>query len=156
MKYKTLINNRVVYGGGGIMPDLFIPIDTTRFTDYHRRLVATGLINRVAMNYLDQNRKEVISNYRTFENYKKSFKVTDNILQSLLDMAAEEKIEFNEEQYTHSKPLIELQIKALIARDMYEMAEYFRIMNDDNPGYLEALRIINDKEAYEKELGRNN
>jgi carboxyl-terminal processing protease len=153
MKYKTLINERIVYGGGGIMPDLFIPIDTTRFTDYHRRLVATGLINRVAMNYLDQNRKEMTANYRKFENYKKSFKVTDDILQSLLDMATEEKIEFNEEQYTHSKPLIKLQIKALIARDMYEMAEYFRIINDDNSSYLEALRIINNKEAYDKELG---
>jgi carboxyl-terminal processing protease len=105
------------------------------------------------MNYLDQNRKEMTANYRKFENYKKSFKVTDDILQSLLDMATEEKIEFNEEQYTHSKPLIKLQIKALIARDMYEMAEYFRIINDDNPSYLEALRIINNKEAYDKELG---
>jgi carboxyl-terminal processing protease len=153
MKYKTLINERTVYGGGGIMPDLFIPIDTTRFTDYHRRLVATGLINRVAMNYLDRNRKEMTADYRKFETYKKSFKVTDDILQSLLDMATEEKIEFNEEQYTHSKPLIKLQIKALIARDMYEMAEYFRIINDDNSSYLEALRIINNKEAYDKELG---
>jgi carboxyl-terminal processing protease len=153
MKYKTLVNHRTVYGGGGIMPDLFIPIDTTRFTDYHRRLVATGLVNRVSMNYLDQNRKEMTATYRKFENYKKSFEVTDDILQSLLDMAAEEKIEFNEEQYTHSKPLIKLQIKALIARDLYEMAEYFRIINDDNTAYLEALRIINNEEAYDKELG---
>ncbi|MDR1403077.1 MAG: S41 family peptidase [Tannerellaceae bacterium] len=153
MKYKTLINNRVVYGGGGIMPDIFIPMDTTRFTDYHRRLVATGLVNRVSMNYLDQNRKEMTATYRKFESYKKSFKITDDILQNLLNMATEEKIEFNEEQYTHSKPLIKLQIKALIARDLYEMTEYFRIMNDDNPGYLEALRIINDKKTYDKALG---
>jgi carboxyl-terminal processing protease len=153
MKYKTLVNHRTVYGGGGIMPDLFIPIDTTRFTDYHRRLVATGLINRVSMNYLDQNRKEMTATYRKFENYKKSFEVTDNILQSLLDMAAEEKIEFNEEQYVHSKPLIKLQIKALIARDLYDIAEYFRIINEDNTAYLEALRLINNKEAYDKELG---
>jgi carboxyl-terminal processing protease len=153
MQYKTLVNHRTVYGGGGIMPDLFIPIDTTRFTDYHRRLVATGLINRVSMNYLDQNRKEMTSEYRKFEHYKKSFEITDDILQSLLDMATEEKIEFNEEQYVHSKSLIKLQIKALIARDLYDMAEYFRIINDDNTAYLEALRLINNKEAYDKELG---
>lgn len=155
MKYNTLVNNRIVYGGGGIMPDIFVPIDTTRYTDYHRRLVATGLVNRISMNYLDQNRKEMASKYRKFEQYKQSFEVTDDILQNLLDMATEEKIEFNEEQYNHSRQLIKLQIKALIARDMYEMAEYFRIMNDDNPSYIEALRIINDKEAYEKELGND-
>ncbi|MDR0431009.1 MAG: PDZ domain-containing protein [Tannerellaceae bacterium] len=153
MKYKTLVNDRTVYGGGGIMPDIFIPIDTSRYTDYHRRLVATGLINRISMNYLDQNRKELTSKYRKFAHYKRSFEVTGEIMQNLLDLAAQEKIEFNEEQYARSKPLIKLQIKALIARDMFDMAQYFQIMNDNDPGYSEALRIINDDDAYKKELG---
>ena len=52
MKYSTLANGRTVYGGGGIMPDVFIPMDTTRYSDYHRDIVAKGLVNRVAMNYL--------------------------------------------------------------------------------------------------------
>ena len=69
-------------------------------------------------------------------------------MQDLLNMAKEEKIEFNEEQYNRSKPLIMLQIKALIARDLYDMAQYFQIINDDNASYQEALRIINDPAAY--------
>ncbi|MDH6306245.1 carboxyl-terminal processing protease [Parabacteroides sp. PF5-5] len=153
MKYNTLVTNRTVYGGGGIMPDIFIPIDTSRYTDYHRRLVATGLVNRISMNYLDQNRQELTSKYRNFKQYKDSFEITDDMMQTLLDMATEEKIEFKEEEYSKSKALIKLQVKALIARDLYEIAEYFQVMNDDNPSYQEALRIINDKEAYEKILG---
>lgn len=153
LKYNTLVTNRVVYGGGGIMPDIFIPIDTTKYTNYHRKLVATGLVNRIAMNYLDRNRAEMNSQFPKFEKYKESFEVTEEIMQELLSLAENEEIEFKEEEYEHSKPMIKLQIKGLIARDLYEMAEYFRIVNDDNPSYLEALRIINDKEAYNKELG---
>ncbi len=153
MKYNTLVTKRVVYGGGGIMPDIFVPIDTTKYTDYHRKLVATGLVNRESMNYLDKNRDVLTSKYRKFEDYKRSFEVTDAMMRELIDMATAEKIEFNEEEYNRSKPLIQLQIKALIARDLYEMAEYFQIMNDVNDSYQEALRIINDKDAYNKELG---
>lgn len=154
MKYNTLETKRVVYGGGGIMPDRFIPIDTTRFTDYHRSLVASGLVNRVAMNYLDRNRAEMTKKYAKFPSYKQQFQITDDIIQNLLTLATDEKIAFNEEQYNRSKPLIELQIKALIARDLYDMAEYFQVINDDNDSYQEALRLINDKEMYNKELGK--
>lgn len=153
LKYNTLVTNRVVYGGGGIMPDIYIPIDTSRYTDYHRNLVATGLVFRVSMNYVDKYRAEMASKYKKFEQFKESFEVTEDIMQELLSLANDEKIEFKEEEYERSKPLIKLQIKALIARDIYEMGEYYRIINDDNPSYLEALRIINDKEAYNKELG---
>lgn len=154
MKYNTLETKRVVYGGGGIMPDRFIPIDTTRFTDYHRSLVASGLVNRVAMNYLDRNRAEMMKKYAKFPSYKQQFQITDDIMQDLLTLATDEKIAFNEEQYNRSKRLIELQIKALIARDLYDMAEYFQVINDDNDSYQEARRLINDKEAYDKELGK--
>ena len=69
-------------------------------------------------------------------------------------MAGDEKIEFEEEQYNRSKPLIMLQIKALIARDLYDMAQYFQIINDDNQSYQKALQIINNKETYNRLLGR--
>lgn len=155
MKYNTLVNNRIVYGGGGIMPDVFIPVDTTRYTDYHRKLVATGLVNRAAMNYLDVNRTAMNREYKNFDQYKQQFAVTDALLQELLDMATKEEIEFDQEQYDKSRPLIILQLKALIARDMYEMNEYFQIINDDNDSLKEAIRIINDPAAYNKELGYN-
>ena len=143
MKYNTLETKRIVYGGGGIMPDVFIPVDTSRYTDYHRSVVAAGLVNRIAMNYLDRHRAELNKKYPKFAQYKQNFNVTDDIMQELVTLAKDDKIEFNEEQYNRSKPLIMLQIKALIARDLYDMAEYFQVINDDNESFQEALRLIN-------------
>ena len=154
MRYNTLVTERTVYGGGGIMPDVFIPVDTARYTDYHRKLVASGLVNRVSMNYLDRNRNQMMAKYPKFQQYKQGFVVGEDIMEELLKMAGDEKIEFEEEQYNRSKPLIMLQIKALIARDLYDMAQYFQIINDDNPSYQKALQIINNKETYNRLLGR--
>lgn len=148
MKFNTLTSGRVVYGGGGIMPDVFIPVDTTRYTDYHRKVVATGLVNRVAMNHLDKNRDQFTKKYSKFAGYKKNFEVSEEIMQELLSLAGEEKIEFNAEEYGKSKALIALQIKALIARDLYDMSEYFQIINDENPSYQKALQILTEKDSY--------
>lgn len=154
MKYQTLVSKRTVYGGGGIMPDLFIPVDTSRFTDYHRKLIAAGLVNRIAMNYLDRERISLTTSYPKFSLYKERFQVGEELLNELLSMAEEEKIPFEKVQYERSKTLIALQVKALIARDLFDMGQYFQVINDDNPSYKEALRLINDKERYYKLLGR--
>lgn len=153
MKYNTLLTKRVVYGGGGIMPDVFIPIDTTRYTDYHRKLVASGLVNKIAMNYVDGNRTIINNDYTSFAAYKERFQVSESLMEELIEAAKKDDIEFNEEQYTRSKPLIMLQLKALIARDVYDMNEYFQIINEDNAPFLRALEIISDEQAYKKELG---
>lgn len=148
MKYQTLQNKRTVYGGGGIMPDVFIPIDTTRYSDYHRDLVSKGLVNRVAMDYLDQHRKELLKAYKKPEKYKAEFEITDEILTHLRNLADEKGIAFKEEEYNRSLPLVKLQIKALIARDLYEMGEYFYIINDVNESYQKALNIMKDDAVY--------
>ncbi len=155
MKYNTMLTGRTVYGGGGIMPDVFIPVDTARYTDYHRKLVASGLVNREAMNYLDRNRNQLTGRYKKFSQYKQDFVVDEEVMNELLEMAKDEKIEFVKEQYDRSKPLIKLQIKALIARDLYDMAQYFQIINEEDATYRKALEIINDKESYNKLLGRS-
>lgn len=148
MKYQTLQNKRTVYGGGGIMPDVFIPIDTTRYSDYHRDLVSKGLVNRVAMDYLDQHRKELMKAYKKPEKYKAEFEITDEILTHLRNLADEKGIAFKEEEYNRSLPLVKLQIKALIARDLYEIGEYFYIINDVNESYQKALNIMKDDAVY--------
>ena len=155
LKHSTLVSKRTVYGGGGIMPDVFIPFDSTRYTDYHRKISALGLISRISINYLDANRQKLTNTYSDIDSYKTDFEVTEELLQDLLNLASEEKIEFNEEQYNKSKPLIMLHLKALIARDLYDMNEYFLIINDDNASLKEAIRIINDPEAYDQILGIN-
>ena len=154
LKYGTLETHRTVYGGGGIMPDVFIPVDTTRYTDYHRKLVATGLINRAAMNYIDRHREELKKEYKRFAKYEEQFETGDEILSDLRSLADTEKIPFDESQYTRSLPLIRLQLKALIARDLFDMTEYFQIINTANDSYVEALRILNDPARYARILGQ--
>jgi carboxyl-terminal processing protease len=152
LKYKTLVSGRTVYGGGGIMPDVFIPIDTTRGTDYHGKLVRYGIIYRTAMTYLDKNRKEMNTKYPDFKIFNEYFVITDDILETMKQMATDEKIEFNEEQFNQSKELISLQIKAFVARDLFDMSEYFQTVNKESDVYRKALEIINDDGIYRKIL----
>lgn len=149
---QTLAKGRTVYGGGGIMPDVFVPIDTTFYSDYHRTLVSKGLVNRVAMNYLDKHREELNKKYKKILTYKEKFIVPESLMDELLAMAEEKKISFKEEEYNRSLPLIQLQIKALIARDLFDMTEYFYIINDANRTYQEALKLINDEAKYNQIL----
>ena len=157
LKYNTLQSQRIVYGGGGIMPDVFVPIDTTTYSDYHRDLVSKGLVNRVAMDYLDQHRQELTKRYKKPQVYKEKFIITEDILARLRQLADEKEIPFKEEEYARSLDVIKLQLKALIARDLFDMTEYFYIINDINGSYQEALKIIHDDERYNNILktGRN-
>ncbi len=153
LKNQTMAEGRTVYGGGGIMPDVFVPIDTTYYSDFHRSLVSKGLVYRVAMNYLDQHREELTKKYKKINAYKEKFEVTESQLNDLLRLAKENNIAFKEEEYKRSLPLITLQIKALIARDLFDMKDYFMIINEVNQSYQEALKVINDENRYNQILG---
>lgn len=151
LKCQTKKLGRTVYGGGGIMPDYFVPIDTTLYTDYHRNLVAKGIILKTTTKYIEKNRKELSNKYKKFEAFNDKFEVDDELLNAMREMGEKEKIEFNEEQYNRALPLIKTQLKALIARDLWEMNEYFQIMNQTNKSVERALEILKSKE-YEEML----
>ena len=149
LKYKTLINGRTVYGGGGIMPDYFVPLDTTRFTDYHRDLIAKGILNQFIISYIDKNRKELTATYKNnVTRFLDDFTINDKLLKELISFAEKDKVEYNEEQFKKSEPLIKEQLKALIARDLFDMTAYYRVMNQFNDSYSKALEIINDPQKY--------
>lgn len=155
LRYQTLVLNRTVYGGGGVMPDIFVPLDTTRFTDYHRKLVNQGVINKVATQYLDKNRVQLKKKFSTFEKFRKDFSVDKSFVNLLLQMADKEKIAFNEEQFKKSENLLKLQLKALVARDLWEMNEYYQIMDVENESLQRALQILTEKDAYNRLLRKN-
>ena len=116
LKFRTQRLKRTVYGGGGIMPDFFVPIDTTLYTDYHRDLVAKGVIIRSTTGYIEQHRQELKDKYKDFKPFNKKFEIDDDFMADVRALADKEKIEFNEEEYARSLPLIKTQLKALIAR----------------------------------------
>jgi carboxyl-terminal processing protease len=153
LKYNTLTSNRTVYGGGGITPDIFVPLDTTRYTDYHARLRRNNIIYRTAMNYVDKKRNELTNLYPNINNFKEKFTITEEMWQELLSLAEEENIEFNEEQFVTAHDPISLELKAYIARDFFTTSEYVGILNEKyNNVYLKALQIINDDELYNRIL----
>ncbi|HLP03997.1 MAG TPA: S41 family peptidase [Paludibacter sp.] len=152
VKYKTLNLKRTVYGGGGIMPDIFVPLDTTKFTDFHRKIQARGVVNKVSVQYIDANRAELKKKYPTFEKFKKEYEVSDALLNQIVSGAKKEKITYTDEQFNTSKPLIKLQLKALVARDLWEMNEYYQIMDTENESLLKAVQILQTPGKYEEIL----
>ena len=151
LKVQTKKLKRTVYGGGGIMPDYFVPIDTTLYTDYHRNLVGKGVIIKFTMKFIEDHRKELTDKYKKFEHFNEKFIIDDDMLATLREMGEKEGVKFNEEQYQKSLPLIKTQLKALIARDLWDMNEYFRVMNATNESVQKALEILRSGE-YQKKL----
>ncbi len=152
LRKETLINKRTVYGGGGIMPDIFVPIDTSRFSNYHREIVNKGVLNKTVLNIVDRNRKKFAKEFPNFNVYKQEFNVSDDLFTELIENAKKENIEFNEKQFNESKALMAVQIKALIARDLWTMNEYFEIINHENESLKKALEIINNPNTYNEIL----
>ena len=154
LKNQTLRLQRTVYGGGGIMPDYFVPIDTTLYTDYHRNLVAKGVVIKEVAKHIEANRQKLKSKYKNFNAYNAEFEISDEVMKQLKELGDKEGIEFNEEQYNKSLPLIKTQLKALIARDLWDMNEYYQVMNSTNESVNKALHILKSGE-YEKVITKN-
>lgn len=150
LKYTTLRLHRTVYGGGGIMPDVFVPLDTTQYTDYHRRLVAKGVIPQFALRYVDKNRADLKAQYPDAQKFIKEFTVTDEMLNNLVDAGKAEKVDFDKSQFAKSKEMLRTFVKAAIANDLFSTGAYFQIVNEQNDIYKEALSIINDDARYRK------
>lgn len=150
LKHTTLRLHRTVYGGGGIMPDVFVPLDTTQYTDYHRRLVAKGIIPQFALRYVDKNRADLKAQYPDAQKFIKEFTVTDEMLNNLVDAGKAEKVDFDKSQFAKSKEMLRTFVKAAIANDLFSTGAYFQIVNEQNDIYKEALSIINDDSRYRK------
>lgn len=153
LKYTSLKNHRVVYGGGGIMPDVFVPVDTTEYSKYYRDMLAKGVIYQFALDYVDKNRKALKSSYPNVEKFDQFFSLSDADMQAFIAAGEKEKVVFNEEQYATSKEVFKCYLKGLIARDLYTEDNAFNIIvNHRNRDLQEALRLINDTSRYQSLL----
>lgn len=146
------MNNRVVFGGGGIMPDIFVPFDTTSYSDYYRNLVSKGIMTSFILDYVDRNRSEIKIRFQTFDKFKKLFSVNDNLLEDLIVNAQNEGLEKNEKEFAKSVNEIKLVIKALIARDIWDMSEYYEIRNTNDIGFHKAVNILQNNNLFHKLL----
>jgi carboxyl-terminal processing protease len=152
LRYFTLKNKRVVYGGGGIMPDIFVPLDTTSVTNYYGNIIRQGVLNSFVLDYIDNNRKKLHSTYSDFDRFNSSFVVSEKMFDELIKYAEKNKVTASEEEIEKSKKDLELLVKALVARDLWDMSEYFQIVNIRDKGFNKAIEIIKDWDFYENEV----
>lgn len=171
LKYTT-VGGRTVYGGGGIMPDVYVPLDTTRYTALHRELVAKGCVTSAVLKWLNNHRAKMekaykVDDYRKararmsenrpydqedlrsgFQMYADNFTVGQDLIDVLLKKAKEEKIEVSDSTLQAAKPMLTTQIKALIAHDLWDMSEYFEIVNETSEIYLQGLKALKDETVF--------
>lgn len=142
LMYKTRKLGRTVYGGGGIMPDVFVPIDTAYYSKYYAALRDKGVITKFTLQLVDKHRSEWMKQYKSFDRFNTTFTITDEMLQQLIEMGKAEKVAYVEKDYQTSLPFIKVQMKALIARDLWDMSEYFEVINPMTATFNKAMEII--------------
>ncbi len=150
LKFETLVFKKTVYGGGGIMPDDFIPIDTLLRSEYHQTLLRRGVLFGFISRYVDNNRSELARKYSNFEKFKRDFKVSPELLAELAAEAIKEEIAIDSIEPATPVQIeyMENHIKSLIAGDIWTNKEFWQIFNDKNPPVLRAIEIISDDKIY--------
>lgn len=143
LRYQTLRRKRTVYGGGGIMPDFFVPLDTTQFTKFHRQLAVKSIIINNNLRYVDSNRKQLKKKYETFSDFLNHYEIPQSVIDQVMKDAEKEKIKPKDNaELQQTLPFLKLQLKALVARDLWDMSEYFQVMNERNHIVMKAVELI--------------
>lgn len=151
LKFETLNSKRTVYGGGGIMPDIFVPIDTTLYSEYFGKVNRKGLFNEFTLNYMDNNRKRLSSKYgEDVTAFMSDFDAEKELLPDFISFASENEIEENKEQIETSKLALAIRLKALVARNLWGTSAFYQVHNALNNAYQRAIDEINS-DTFKKE-----
>ena len=143
LKYETLREHRTVYGGGGIMPDYYVPLDTTLYTKYHRELAAKSIVIQQNLRYVDNHRKELQGRWTDFADYKAHYEVPQSVIDTVIAEGEKQGVKPKDEaELEKTLPYLRLQLKALIAHDLWDMSEYFSVFNERSAMVQKALEVI--------------
>lgn len=151
LKYKT-DNGRTVYGGGGIMPDLFIPADTSFNSKLYTDLVRKGVFNKYTVDYAMLHRDQLKNDYPDYHQYLDQFEVSPAMIEELKQVATNEKVKWSDEEFQRSEKYIKLQLKALIARNVWEMQQYYEVTLREDPVIAKALQVLSSDKEYRRLL----
>ena len=157
LRYATRLNGRTIYGGGGVMPDVYVPVDTSEYSTYYRDLSAKGIINQYAIKYVDKNRKSLNKQFKTVKDFDNGFIVSDEMMRDFIAMGEKDSVKYDEEKYRTSEMMLKAIIKGLIARDIYgDPGAYSVVINHRNPDVKAAYDVLNDRERYQRLLHEGN
>ena len=148
LKFNTLINKRTVFAGGGVMPDIFVPLDTSSHYAYINRIRRNNIIYNYTLDYIDKNREHIKSKYPKFKDFETKFSVSDDIIAGIVENGVKEGIEKNAESLEFSRNDIKREVKALLARDLYERDAFYKVYLKDDKEILKALEVIRNQKDY--------
>lgn len=143
LRYQTS-RGRDVYGGGGISPDIFIPYDTTTNNNYYNLLVGYNVLQEYAMDYVRANYMSL--NKQDVQDFMDEWQPTEDGISRIISIAEKNDIPFNDKQFQNCRPLIETNVKALIARSVWGDEAFYRIYKRNDAIFTEALKLFDKAE----------
>ena len=147
LKQHTLRLGRTVYGGGGIMPDVYVPLDTTKQTSLYRQLSAKSCLLNTTLRYVNRHREELIANYPDIHAFINSYDPGEDVIGQLIDEAKAKEITYTDSALAETLPLTKIVLKALIARDLWTISEYYQVINATNDIYNRGVAIARQRKA---------
>ncbi|MDR2802172.1 MAG: PDZ domain-containing protein [Prevotellaceae bacterium] len=150
LKYYTLSKQRTVYGGGGIMPDIFMPHDTAAYSKYYDNLIRAGHFSQFTLKYVDTHRSRLEKNYKTLAEFDERFHITDDLFEQFLAYAETQGTARDAKGLEISGRDMRLQLKALVARTLWDSSAYYEVLNKHiDKEFIKAVEILNDWKSYE-------
>ncbi len=147
LKYETT-TGKTVYGGGGIMPDIFVAWDSTAYTDYYTELIREQVPNNFIMKYLENNRKILEKQYKTVKDFKNEFQIKESFMNDFREYADEQGVKFDEEGYSKAIKPMKAMLKAHIARNIFDIGAYYEVISEIDHTILKSLELVNDDNAF--------
>lgn len=148
LRYYTH-NKRVVYGGGGIMPDVFIPLDTTFASKYYTDVFRKGLLNEYVIQYIEGSRNELLKAYPNVKVFNTSFK-DEKLLDKFVDYAQGKEVPRDDKGLEASGKQIAIVLKGLIARNLYNVSSYFEVIGSSDDDIQRAVEILSSEDMFKK------
>lgn len=144
LRFTTNVKKRVVYGGGGILPDIFVPLDTTNASEYFSDMIRKGIMNQFALTYVDVNRDALTKTWIDPAAFVSDFTIDPSLERELIGYASKEGVEFVKEDWDLSESAIRIRLKALIGRNLFDYNVFYQVINDLSPAYRKAVQVLND------------
>lgn len=156
LKYKTLHNGRNVYGGGGIMPDIFVPLDTSHYYGYLNQLRRKNVTYNYVLDFIDANRSQLNKDYPDFNSFNSKFKIEEKVIAEIVERGENEGVEKDDESLEFIRDNLKKELKAYIARDLYSRNDMYKILNRDDDAVLKALDVLVNQKEYNNLLVSTN